>query len=115
MILYAIDVFEDMLIKKSGIKRVYFDEHVPGWARNHTILKKIKRQSKFIDMDHIYWIFADVVRRNSTAMFRENLSDYEDFRNDEKHYIPILLPKKNSNYSRVDYFRSPNEPYLIDE
>jgi hypothetical protein len=43
MILYAIDVFEDMLIKKSGIKRVYFDEHVPGWARNHTILKKIKR------------------------------------------------------------------------
>jgi hypothetical protein len=41
-------------------------------------------------------------------MFRENLSNYSDFRTDKLHYFPILDPK---NYT-LDYFRSPNEPYI---
>jgi hypothetical protein len=55
MILEAIDIFEDLLIRKGNIKVAFFDEHVPYWARQIPFLKKAKRQSKFINMDNIYF------------------------------------------------------------
>jgi hypothetical protein len=52
------------------------------------------------------------VNNNSTLIFKENLGDDTDFRNDPLHYMPILTADKNPNYTNIDYFRSPNEPYL---
>lgn len=49
-----------------------------------------------------------MVRTNSSHYFKEDLSNYTDFRRDEVHYHPILDPK---NFT-VDYYRSPQEPYL---
>lgn len=43
MILEAIDIFEDLLIRKGNIKVAFFDEHVPYWARQIPFLKKAKR------------------------------------------------------------------------
>lgn len=43
MILEAIDIFEDLLIRKGNIKEAFFDEHVPFWARQIPFLKKAKR------------------------------------------------------------------------
>jgi len=63
-------------------------------------------------MDSIYYQFADIVNTNSTLIFKENLGDETDFRKDKLHYMPILTADKNPNYTKVDYFRSPNEPYL---
>lgn len=60
-------------------------------------------------MDSIYFQFADVINKNATSIFKEDLSDYNDFRKDKWNYMPILDPKKYP----VEYFRSPEEPYLI--
>ena len=65
------------------------------------------RSRKFIDMDQIYFQFADAVNRNDTKIFRENLSNTTDFRTDF-HYQPIF----NSSYT-IDSFRAPNDPYII--
>ena len=43
MIREAIDIFEDLLIRKGNIKVAFFDEHVPYWARQIPFLKKAKR------------------------------------------------------------------------
>jgi hypothetical protein len=55
MILESIDIFEDLLVKKGNIKQAFFDEHVPFWAKQIPFLFKAKRQSKFINMDNIYF------------------------------------------------------------
>ena len=62
-------------------------------------------------MNNIYFQFADIVNRNDSAIFKEQLSDFEDFRTDAKHYMPILDPIKYNN--TIDTFRAPKEPYLI--
>jgi len=112
LILEAIDIFEEVLIKEAKIKVAFFDEHLPFWARQIPWLRKAKRQSKFINMDSIYYQFADIVQHNSTLIFKENLGDETDFRTDSIYYKPILTKDKNPKYLSVDYFRSPDEPYL---
>ena len=114
MILEAIDVFEKMLINKANINEILLDEHFPYHMRLIPWYRQAKRMSKFINMDSIYFQFADAINSNSTRYFKENLGDIKDFRDDEKHYIPILDPRKNSNYT-MNYFRTPEEPYLIYE
>lgn len=76
-------------------------------------LRKAKRLAKFIDMNNIYFQFADIVNRNDSAIFREALSDFQDFRTDPAHYMPILDPAKFNN--TIDSFRARTEPYLIFE
>lgn len=68
-----------MLIKKAGIKEAFFDEHIPYWSRQIPNLKKAKRMVKFINMDNIYFQFAEMINTNSSLNFRENLSNYSDF------------------------------------
>ena len=63
-------------------------------------------------MDSIYYQFADIVNNNSTLIFKENLGDETDFRTDPIYYKPILTKDKDPRYLSVDYFRSPDEPYL---
>jgi len=46
-------------------------------------------------MDNIYYQFADIINANSTKIFREDLSDYNDFREDPLHYVPLLDPKNH--------------------
>lgn len=53
------------------------------------------------------------MNKNDSKIFREQLSDYEDFRTDPAHYMPVLSPAKYNN--TVDSFRAPQEPYLIFE
>ena len=57
---------------------------------------------KFINMDNIYFQFAEMIFTNSTLNFRENLTN-------KLYYKPIL---NHSNYT-MDWFRSPEDPYLI--
>jgi hypothetical protein len=38
-----------------------------------------------------------------------------DFKVDPESYMPILTAEKNSNYTIVDYFRSPGDNYLTEE
>lgn len=64
-------------------------------------------------MNNIYYQFADIVNKNDSAIFREALSDYNDFRTDPVHYMPILDPTKFNN--TIDSFRARTEPYLIYE
>ena len=64
-------------------------------------------------MNNIYFQFADIVNRNDSAIFREQLSDFEDFRTDPAHYMPVLDPAKFNN--TIDSFRAKTEPYLIFE
>ena len=66
-------------------------------------------------MDNIYYQFADIVNKNDTAIFKENLGDVTDFKEDNRSYIPILSAEKNANYTIVDYFRSPGDDYLTEE
>jgi hypothetical protein len=33
LLLEASSIFEEMLIKKAGIKEVFFEEHIPFWSR----------------------------------------------------------------------------------
>jgi hypothetical protein len=115
LILEAIDTFEELLIKEAKIKVEYFDEHLPFWAQQIPWLKKAKRQSKFINFDSIYFQFADIINTNSTLIFKENLGDETDFRAEPIYQKPILTKEKSTNYTKVDYFRSPDEPYLIFE
>ena len=66
-------------------------------------------------MDSIYYQFADIVNKNSTEIFKENLGDITDFRDKPPYYLPILSSDKNINYTKVDYFRSPGPDYLTEE
>jgi len=67
-------------------------------------------------MDSIYFMFADIYSTNSTRYFKEDLGNLTDFRKDDKHYIPILDPRKSTNYTKdLSYFRSPEEPHLLSE
>ena len=66
-------------------------------------------------MDSIYYQFADIINSNSTAIFKENLGDVTDFRSEYPYHLPILSESKNSNYTKVDYFRSPGPDYLTEE
>jgi hypothetical protein len=43
LILEAIDIFEDVLIREAKIKVAFFDEHLPFHARQIPWLKKAKR------------------------------------------------------------------------
>mmetsp|Transcript_3204 Transcript_3204/g.5347 ORF Transcript_3204/g.5347 Transcript_3204/m.5347 type:complete len:149 (-) Transcript_3204:478-924(-) len=102
-----------MLIDKGEIKEVFFDEHFSTHIRRVPMYRKIKRMSKFVDLDSIYFQFAETIYTNDTKIIKEPLSNLTDF--GEFNYMPILDPRNNSNYSSVDYFRSPNDPYLVFE
>ena len=110
LILKAIETFEDLLVKKGGIKDAYFTEHIPKYAKSMPFMYRAYRSKKFIDMDVIYYQFADAVNKNDTQQFRENLANTSDFRTDKLHYSPLFTP----NYT-LDYFRAPKDPYIIDE
>ena len=97
------------MVEEGDIKDAFFEEHVPYHARKIPSLRVAKRMQKFISMDNIYYQFADIINANSTKIFREDLSDYNDFREDPLHYVPLLDPKNRS----LDDFRSPEDPYLI--
>lgn len=114
MVLTSIETFERVLIEKGGIKEAFFDEHFPEHMAKVPWLRKLKRMSKFIDMDNIYFQLAEVAEQNNTKVFRENLSDYQDFRTEEYVYTPILDPRVRKELT-VDYFRSLQEPYIIQE
>ena len=107
LILKAIETFEDLLVREGGIKDAYFTEHIPKLAKSMPFMYRAYRSRKFIDMDQIYFQFADAVNRNDTKIFRENLSNTTDFRTDF-HHIPLF----DSSYT-VDSFRAPNDPYII--
>ena len=109
LLLEASSIFEEMLISKAGIKEAFFDEHIPYWSRQIPNLKKAKRMVKFINMDNVYYQFAEMINTNSSLNFRENLSNYSDFSTNKLYYKPIL---NHSNYT-LDWFRSPEDPYLI--
>ena len=114
MIIGAIEKFEALLIKEGNIKEAYFDEHLSHHERVIPFLKKAKRISKFIDMNNIYYQFADIIERNDTKIFKENLADLNDFREESNHYMPILDPREKK--ITIDNFRTPqNEPHLIFE
>ena len=55
MILEAIDTFESLLIRRGRIKEVYFDEHFSNELRDLPILRRVRRLSKFINMDSIFY------------------------------------------------------------
>lgn len=109
LILEAIQIFETLMVEEGEIKDAFFEEHVPYHARKIPHLRVAKRMQKFLSMDSIYFQFADVVNKNQTQIFKEDLSDYNDFRKDKWNYMPILDPIKYP----VDYFRAPEDPYLI--
>lgn len=104
LILESIKTFEQMLIDQGEIKEAFFDEHLASQERLVPFLRKAKRLAKFIDMNNIYFQFADIVNKNDSKIFREHLSDYEDFRTDSAHYMPILIPEKFNH--TVDSFRA---------
>lgn len=104
----ALATFERFLLDTGKIKEAFFKEAVPYDARQVPHLFTAKRLMKFVNMDSIYFQFAEMVRTNSSHYFKEDLSNYSDFRRDEVHYHPILDPKDHP----LDYFRSPEEPYL---
>ena len=111
MILEAIDIFETVLVQKADIKEAFFDEHFPYHIRLIPWYRKAKRMSKFIGMDQIYFQFADAINTNSTRFFKEDLTDYHNFNS----FVPILDPKKNSQWGDLSYFSSPGDGYLIFE
>lgn len=84
------------MVEKGDIKDAFFEEHVPYHARKFPNLRVAKRIQKILSMDSIYFQFADVFRKNTTSIiFKEDLSDYNDFREDKWRYMPVLDP---SNY-----------------
>ena len=106
LVLKAITLFEKMMIEKANIKEAYFTDNIPKLAKvSYPFLVKAYRMRKFIEMDSIYFQFAHAVANNKTTMFKENLANTTDFR--LSHYNPLF----ESNYT-LEYFRSPNEPYL---
>lgn len=114
LVVEAINRFEQLMIKEAGIKEVWFDEHLSHHERIVPFLRKAKRIAKFIDLDNIYYQFADIIERNSTEIFRENLGDITDFREGADYHVPILDHRTN-NFT-VDYFRTnPEEPFIIFE
>ena len=65
---------------------------VPPTARNITTLNEAKRMQLFIDLDNIYFQFAHIIKTNKTNIFKEDLSNYTDFRTENYYYMPILNP-----------------------
>lgn len=82
VILAAIQTFETLMVDDGEIKDAFFEEHVPYHARKIPHLRVAKRMQKFMGMDSVYYQFADVINKNSTQIFKEDLSDYNDFRKD---------------------------------
>lgn len=109
VILAAIQTFESLMIDDGEIKDAFFEEHVPYPARKIPDLRIAKRMQKFLGLDSVYFQFADVINKNSTQIFKEDLSDYNDFRKDKWNYMPIIDPTEYP----VDYFQSQADPYLI--
>ena len=69
MILKAITLFEKILVDKAKIKDAYFTDNIPKLAKvSYPFLVKAYRMRKFIDMDSIYFQFADAVQNNKTTM-----------------------------------------------
>jgi len=109
LILAAAQTFETLMVEEGDIKDAFFEEHVPFLQRKIPHLRVAKRIQKFLNMDSVYFQFADVINKNSTQIFKEDLSDYNDFRTDKWNYMPVLDPANRT----VDSFRSPEDPYLI--
>lgn len=86
MIVEALQTFETFLIKTGEIREVFFTDQVPYDARQIPELAKAKRLMKFIDMDSIYFQFASMVNTNSSKHFKEDLSDFADFRTEHPWY-----------------------------
>ena len=53
-------------------------------------------------------MFSKIIDTNSTAIFKEDLSNYADFSTDPLHYFPLIDPK---NKTFLQFF-TPEEPYL---
>jgi hypothetical protein len=107
LILKAIETFEDLLVKQGGINDAYFTEGISKLAKSMPFMYRAYRSRKFIDMDQIYYQFADAVIHNDTRQFRENLANTSDFRTDY-HYTPLF----NSSYT-IESFRAPEDPHII--
>ena len=106
--------FEGLLINENLVKEAYFDEHASHHERVIPHLRKAKRAAKFIhDLDSIYYQYAEVLKSNNTAIFKENLNNLDDFRDKYPHHLPIMNHTKHNH--TIESFRSPEEPYLIYE
>jgi len=66
VILAAIQTFETLMVEDGGIKDAFFEEHVPYYSRKIPHLRVAKRMQKFLNMDSMYYQFADVINKNST-------------------------------------------------
>ena len=86
IVVEAAQIFERFLIETGKIKDVFFKDQVPYDARWIPELNAAKRAMKFVNMDSIYFQFAEMVRTNSSIYFKENLSDFDDFRPDKPFY-----------------------------
>jgi hypothetical protein len=104
MMLQSYKVFESMLMYEYGHRDAYFEDRVPKRMRSIPFLNSAKRAMKWLNMDSIYFQFADQIIHNNSRMFKEDLMNTEDFR--PETHVPILEGRT------VDEFRSPNEPYL---
>jgi len=51
LILKAIELFEDLLVKEGGINDAFFTEHIPKLAKSMDFMYRAYRSRKFIDMD----------------------------------------------------------------
>lgn len=86
VILEAMQTFETFLIETGKIREVFFTDKVPYDARFVPQLMKAKRMMNFLDMDSIYFQFASMVNSNSSIHFKEDLSDFDDFRTEKPWY-----------------------------
>lgn len=59
MMLSAFKTFETMLLEKAHIREAWFSDHIPKLMKDVPYLNEAKRMYKWLDMDNIYFQFAD--------------------------------------------------------
>jgi hypothetical protein len=111
MMVKQFDDLEYVITHQLNFSDLYYRDRVPVGFRVIPPFNKARRNAEFIEVDAFYFLFADQVLTNQSFLFKENLKNYEDFRNDFRHYRPILDREKFP----VDYFRTLEEPHLISE
>lgn len=101
----------DMLVNEGELGYAHFErQHTKEQLKNE-IVKTAKRHLDLTNMDMIYVMFAEAVNHNRTLLFKEDLGNVSDFRDDEFNHVPILDHKKVT----IEDFRTPGEPYLVHE